>query len=186
MEDPMSRMTYAAALISALVVAGSAAAAQGAAAAAPKPGPEHQRLDYFAGTWKSDGEMKPGPFGPGGAMSGTVICEWFEGGFHLLCRSQGDGPMGETYALGIMGYNAASKRYTYYGIDNTGAGDPAYGRVSGATWVWEGEGLVGGQVMKSRYALKQLDADRYSWSWEVSGSSGAWTLVAQGTDTRQP
>jgi hypothetical protein len=73
MEDPMSRMTYAAALISALVVAGSAAAAQGAAAAAPKPGPEQQRLDYVAGTWKSDGGMEPGRFGPGGAMSGTEI-----------------------------------------------------------------------------------------------------------------
>ena len=30
----------------------------------PKPGPEHQRLAYFVGKWKAEGEMKPGPWDP--------------------------------------------------------------------------------------------------------------------------
>ena len=25
----------------------------------PKPGPEHQRLHYYVGEWKSEGAMKP-------------------------------------------------------------------------------------------------------------------------------
>ena len=36
------------------------------AAQAPKPGPEHARLGYFVGKWKTEGEAKPGPMGPGG------------------------------------------------------------------------------------------------------------------------
>ena len=33
---------------------------------APKPGPEHKRMAYFAGNWTVEGEMKASPFGPGG------------------------------------------------------------------------------------------------------------------------
>ena len=29
----------------------------------PKPGPEHQRLAFFAGEWKTTGETKETPFG---------------------------------------------------------------------------------------------------------------------------
>ena len=45
----------------------SSAAAPAAAQAAPaqKPGPEHQRLGYFVGRWKAEGEVKPGPMGAG-------------------------------------------------------------------------------------------------------------------------
>ncbi len=31
----------------------------------PKPGPEHKKLDMFAGTWTLDGDMKPGADGSG-------------------------------------------------------------------------------------------------------------------------
>ena len=56
---------------------------------APKPSAEHQKLAYFVGTWTSTGEMKPSPFGPGGKMTSTETCEWFDGGFAVVCRSQG-------------------------------------------------------------------------------------------------
>jgi len=41
----------------------------------PKPGPEHQKLAYFAGKWSSEGDVKPGPFGPGGKVTFTETCE---------------------------------------------------------------------------------------------------------------
>lgn len=88
------------------------------------------------------------------------------------------------HSLGILGYNGERKRYTYYGIDNTGSGDPAYGDLAGDTWNWEGESLMGGQTVKVRYVIKQLSADSYSWKWDVSVAGGPWTLVGEGTDTR--
>ncbi|MGH7675073.1 MAG: DUF1579 family protein [Gemmatimonadales bacterium] len=150
----------------------------------PTPGPEQQKLAYFAGRWTSTGEMKPGPMGSGGKMTGTTNCEWFAGKLHLVCRGEGTGPGGPMQSLGIMGYNGERKRYTYYGIDNTGSGDPAYGQLTGDTWTWEGESLMGGKAVKQRYTIKQLSADSYNWKWEMAMGTGAWTLVGGGTDTR--
>src|SRR5262245_41522933 len=39
---------------------------QPATAQHAKPGPEVQRLAYYLGTWKGEGEAKSGPFGPAG------------------------------------------------------------------------------------------------------------------------
>ncbi|HYT05759.1 MAG TPA: DUF1579 family protein [Gemmatimonadales bacterium] len=152
---------------------------------APKPGPEHQKLDYFAGRWHEVAEVKPGPMGPGGKMAGTSTCEWFAGGFYLVCRSDGSGPAGEMRGLGIMGYSTERTHYTYYGIDNSGmGGDPAYGELRGDTWDWHGESLMGGKTVKGHYVIKQVSPDSYTWKWEISMGGGPWTVVAEGTDTR--
>lgn len=147
---------------------------------APKPGPEQQKLAYFAGRWNGTGEMKPGPMGPGGRMTGTSNCDWFPGGFYLTCRSNGTSPSGPAHSLGIMGYSSERKRYTFYGIDNSGMGaEPWYGVLTGDTWNWEGEALMGGQTIKGRYVIKQVSPDKYTWTWEMGGA-----LVAEGTETR--
>ena len=60
----------------------------------PKPGPEVKDLDYNVGTWKVEGEAKPfGPM-PGGKFTSTEKCEWYSGGFFVMCHSEGTGPMG--------------------------------------------------------------------------------------------
>ena len=75
-----------------VISAAGASVVAAQAPAAPKPGPEHARLAYFVGKWKTEGEMKPGPMGPGGKMSGTDTCEWYDGHFSVVCRSEGTGP----------------------------------------------------------------------------------------------
>jgi hypothetical protein len=151
----------------------------------PKPGPEHQKLAYFAGRWKSVGEMKPGPMGPGGRMTATTTCEWFSGGFYLVCRGEGRSPAGPMHNLSILGYNTEHKRYTYYGIDNAGmGGDPAYGAIEGDTWTWEGEGVMGGQTVKARYVMKVVSPDSYTWTWNLSVAGGEWMTLGEGTETR--
>jgi len=155
------------------------------APAAPKPGPEQQKLAYFAGRWTEVGVVKPGPTGPGGPMNVTSNCEWFAGGFNLVCRSDGKGPSGETRSLGILGYSTERKRYTYFGIDNAGmGGDMSYGDLTGDTWVWEGESVMGGKPVKGHYTIKQVSPDSYTWKWEMSFAGAPWTLMAEGTDTR--
>ena len=49
----------------------------------PKPGPDHKKLDIFAGSWTLDGDMKPGSMGPGGKMTENEKCEWMDGDFFL-------------------------------------------------------------------------------------------------------
>ncbi|HEX9637557.1 MAG TPA: hypothetical protein VGB99_08495, partial [Acidobacteriota bacterium] len=70
---------YGAALVSILSLGMAAAQAQ-QTQQPPQPGPEHQRLGYFAGQWRFEGEMKEGPMGPGGPVTMSDRCEWFDGG----------------------------------------------------------------------------------------------------------
>src|ERR671936_650243 len=79
---------------------------------APKPGPEHQRLGYFVGKWTGEGEMKPGPMGPGGKMTSSDNCEWFDGHFAVICHSEGKSPMGSFKGIGILSYSPEEKAYT--------------------------------------------------------------------------
>jgi hypothetical protein len=60
-----------------LVVALAASAA--AQMEMPKPGPELKKLDYFAGTWTLEGDLKPSPMGPGGKMVETERNKWMQG-----------------------------------------------------------------------------------------------------------
>lgn len=123
---------------------------------APKPGPEHQKLAYFVGTWNSSGEMKASPFGPGGKMTMTERCEWFEGGFAVVCRSDGTTPMGPGKGLAIMGYNSQEKVYTYYAVDNSpmNMANVPRGTVQGDTWTYTDEAMMDGKKVKSRFILK--------------------------------
>ncbi|MBI4469230.1 MAG: DUF1579 family protein [Acidobacteria bacterium] len=77
-----------------------------------KPGEEQKRIGFFAGKWNFDGESKPSPMGPGGKFTGTENCEWFPGGFHLVCESDGTSPMGPMKGRSIMGYDPGEKTYT--------------------------------------------------------------------------
>jgi uncharacterized protein DUF1579 len=164
----------------------SAAGLQFAAAQAPKPSPEHARLGYFVGKWTSEGEMKPGPMGPGGKMRSSDSCEWFEGQFSVICRSEGTTPMGPTKNIGILGYSTEEKVYTYYGVDNsnmTMASVPR-GTVRGNTWTYSDESMMGGQKVKSRVTIKELSPTRYTFKIETQGSDGKWAPMMESTNTK--
>ena len=75
-----------------------------------KPGPEHKNLDYFNGTWTLAGDFKPGPFGPGGAMTETEHNTWMDGGFFLVSHIDfNGGAMGTGTGLSVMGYDPNTK-----------------------------------------------------------------------------
>jgi hypothetical protein len=150
----------------------------------PKPGPEQKNIGYFAGTWKNEGEMKPSPFGPGGKMSGTDTCTWFAGGFHLVCKSEGKGPMGPVKGMGVIGYNSEDKVYTYYGMDSTSMGGLSKGTKDGNTWTFTSEDKMGGKLIKSRYTIVEDSPTNYNFKWEVSEDGSTWNAVMMGKETK--
>jgi hypothetical protein len=168
-----------------LVVSSGLALAQ-APAEKPKPGPEHKRLGYFVGKWTLEGETKPNPFMPGGKMTSHDTCEWFEGGFAVVCRSEGKGPMGPTKGIGILGYSMEEKVYTYVGLDNSpmAMSTVPRGTVESGTWVYNDESKMGGKPVKSRYTMKEMPPSGYTFKWEVLGDDGAWQTVMDGKATR--
>jgi len=160
-----------------------------AAAQAPppmKPGPEHKRLEYFVGNWTGEGEMKPGPMGPGGKMTSTDSCEWFEGGFSVVCHSEGKSPMGPMKSIGILGYNPEEKVYTYYGVDNSGMtmSSVPHGTVQGNTWTYTDEGMMGGKKYKSRVTIKELSPTAYTFTMDMQGPDGKWAPMMESKMTK--
>lgn len=179
------RITYCSLAAAAAALLAAPALVAQAPPAPPKPAPEVQKLAYFAGRWSEVVDMKASPMGPGGRMTVSSSCEWFSGGFFLVCRSDGTGPAGATHGLGMLGYNTEKQRYTYYSIDNSGMNGPvAYGDVAGDTWTWAVEDMMGGQQVKSRFTIKQVSQDSYTWTWEMAMGSGPFAVMATGTDTR--
>lgn len=179
----MHRTFAVLALSAGLSFAGSEVAAQGAQA---KPGPEHQRLGFFVGRWATEGELKPGPMGPGGKFTGSDTCEWFEGGFSVICRSEGRMPSGPSKSLGILGYSPEEKVYTYYGVDNTAMTMVSVpkGTVKGDTWTFTDEGAMGGESFKTRVTIKQLSPTSQSFLMEMQGPDGKWVPVMESRGTK--
>src|SRR6478735_10953278 len=160
-----------------------------AAAQAPsqaKPGPEHERLGYFVGKWTGEGEIKPGPMGPGGKFTSSDDCAWFEGHFSVVCHSESKMPTGASKSIGILGYSGEEKVYTYYGVDNTNmtmASVPK-GTVHGNTWTYNDESMMGGKKVKTRVTIKELSPTSYSFLMEAQGPDGKWAPMMESTNTK--
>jgi hypothetical protein len=151
----------------------------------PKPGPEVQKMAYYVGTWKSEGEAKKASsFGPAGKFSSTDTCEWFVGGFHVVCRGEGTGPAGKRTALDILAYDAEAKAYTYYGISSLGENGGAKGSLTGSTWTWLWDGKAAGKPVKYRYTEVQVSPTAYTFKAEESVAGGPWTVIEEGKATK--
>jgi len=173
-----------AALVVVVLLGGALAMAQ-APAGPPKPGPEHKRLGFFVGKWTGAGEMKPGPMGPGGKMTWTETCQWFAGGFAIMCNTDFKGAMGDAKGHSIISYNAEEKTYVYFGIDSNGMVDTSKGNVQGKVWNWSGEGKMGGKPYKMRYSITEKSNDANTFKFEMSSDGGkTWALVMDGGATR--
>ena len=179
----MKRISSTLAVLAAISLAGAEVAA---AQAAPEPGPEHKKLGFFVGKWNVEGEMKPGPMGPGGKFTASDTCEWFEGKFSVICRSEGKMPTGSSRSLGILGYNTEEKAYTYYGVDNSNMAMASVprGTRQGDTWTYTDESTMGGEKVKSRVTIKEVSPTSYTFRMEFQGPDGKWIPVMESKNTK--
>jgi hypothetical protein len=183
----LDRLTLAAAVAFVATVALSIAPARSEGPPArPVPGPENKKLGFFVGTWNAEGDLKPSPFAPGGKMASHDTCEWFEGGFAVVCHYNGIGPMGSTQGIGILGYSAEEKAYTYYALDSGPMSRTTVpkGTEKDGTWVYEDESRMGGKPVKSRYTIQKTSPKSYSYKWEIEGGDGSWQTILMGKSTR--
>jgi hypothetical protein len=166
-----------------LLVPASVARAQ-APPAPPKPAPELKRLAYFEGAWTAEGEQKANPFGPAGRFTSRDTCEWIMDGFVLKCSSEGKDPLGSVKALGLMGWDAENKVYTYYGVDNRGMGIPGTGTVDGKTWTYTSTVKSKDRTIRSRWVIREASPAEYTFKWEMADEKGNWTTLAEGRETK--
>lgn len=152
---------------------------------APKPGPEHQRLGAFVGNWTFVGELKPGPMGAGGKMTGSDRIQWLPGNFFIERRFEGKGPMGEARGLEIMGYDSAKKAYTYSFFDSTGMMSSGTMTVSGNTWTASGTSSMAGKTMQERCSLTfGAGSTSLNIKCDISADGKKFTPMFEGTATK--
>jgi len=168
-------------VISILLFAGAAFAQMGM----PKPGPEHQKLNYFVGNWTSEGDMKPGPMGPGGKVTVSEDTQWMEGGFFVVIHSTFKSvAMGNGSGIAFMGYDPQEKVYSYDEFNSWGEANHSKGTVEGDTWTWISDIKAGPQTMKGRFTMKILSPTSYTYKFEMSADGTKWDLVMDGKDTK--
>ena len=150
----------------------------------PKPGPEHEALGFFAGKWRFEGEAKEGPMGPAGKITFTESCEWFEGGFALLCRSEGMSPMGPTSAFAISSYDMGQKAYTYYGVEANLPPFMATGQREGKVWRYNAESKMGEMTVMTRVTITETSSTSYTFEMETSTDGSTWMPVMEGKSAK--
>ena len=153
----------------------------------PAPGPEVKKLGYFAGTWKSDGELKPGPMGPGGKFTEVIHSEWMSGGFFLVEHTDATfAGMGKIVEVAYLGYDPRDKSYSYDAFNSVGEAEHAKGSVEGDTWTWSST-LAGpdGKPMKGRFTITIASPTSYTYKFEVAPESGGnYTSILEGKATK--
>jgi hypothetical protein len=151
----------------------------------PTPGPEHKKLDMFAGSWTLDGDIKPGPMGPGGKMVENEKCEWMEGGFFVVCHSDFKGASMSGTGLSLMGYSTDDKAYTYREFNSYGEFEDSKGSLDGDTWTWLGDEKMGGSTIKGRFTMKVTSPTSYNFKYEMSQDGTNWNTVVDGKATKK-
>lgn len=146
----------------------------------PKPGPELKKIDYFAGTWTLEGDINPGPMGPGGKVTENEKCEWMDGDFFLVCKVDFKSSMGSGSGMSIMGYSTDDKTYTYREFNSWGEFTDSKGSVDGDTWTWTSDEKMNGATMKSRFIMKTLSPTTYNFTFDMSPDGTKWTNVMNG------
>jgi hypothetical protein len=146
----------------------------------PKPGPEHKNLAYFVGNWKTTGDLKPGPMGPGGKFTGADHIEWMAGGFFLVSHTQGTSSMGNWTGLAIYGYDTAKKVYTYDEFNSNGEVVHATGTFDGKVWAWSSEMTMGANTVKTHFILTETSPTAYTYKFEMSQDGANWATVMDG------
>jgi hypothetical protein len=151
---------------------------------ARSPGPDVKKLDYFAGSWKSEGDLKAGPYTSGGKFSGTGHYEWMPGGFFLLSYTDEVSPLGKGTGLAIFGYDRNERVYTYQAYNSRGEAEQAKGVLEGDTWTWSNEQKMGGAVIRGRYTIKTLSPTTYNFKFEMAPEGGPWSTIVEGKATK--
>ncbi|HEX3429845.1 MAG TPA: hypothetical protein VHT03_03080 [Rhizomicrobium sp.] len=151
---------------------------------APKLGPEVQKLGYYVGTWVGQGESRGGPLGPAGKLSSRMTCDWFIGGYQVICRGEETGPTGTRGFLNILSYDEKARTYTEYAISSLGDSeyDPG-GSLVGNRLTYLVHQEIDGKPVKFRYMEMHASPVLMTYRAEAARGGSPWRVIAEGKIT---
>ena len=167
-----------------LLVLCSATAMQ-AQTPAPKPDPELQKLHVWVGHWTSEMELKAGPWGPGGKITGEYTGQMILGGFFYQGRWTQKGALGEGRGLEIEGYDPVNKNFVSSWYESDGSTFSGVLTVSKNTYAWAGKLVLAGKPyqVKDTFVLAP-DLMSATVQSEVSVDGKTWTPFTEGKYTK--
>jgi Protein of unknown function (DUF1579) len=166
-----------------IVLAGSAVAQMGGS-----PGPEVKKLDYFVGTWTTEGMIAQGPWGAGGKFTGSGTTEWMPGNFFVQTHSEAQMPAelgGESKSFMIMGYDTQQGSYTSDRYSSLGQHESSKGTLSSDTWTWTSSANYGGMEIQQKLTIKTLSPTSYTMKFEISMDGKTWSTFMDGKATKK-
>jgi hypothetical protein len=106
---------------------------------APQPGPGHARLEVFIGKWINEGETMATADADTARIVTSDVYEWIPGGFAVLHTAYGRIGDLDVGGVEILGYDAASGKYTSHFFDSQGHVTVDELTCSDGKWIWTGE-----------------------------------------------
>ena len=147
-----------------------------------KPGPEEKRMEYFVGTWKTEGEIKPNEFVPAGKSVTTETFTLGTGGFYTVVDRPEGGQLPRTQ--GITAYDSHAKVYKTFYANSAGLVGTGTATVDGSTWTWMLEDKWFGKVVKGRTTVTLKSASQFTVKYEMLEANGSYVTMTEGTATK--
>lgn len=161
--------------LSALPLIFLAASAQSQGSQAPEPPSGVAPLGYYVGSWQGHGEIG------GEKLASSFTCEWFSGGFQVICRGNESGPSGKRAFINIKSFDETGKSYSEYSASSMGETEyDRGGTLSGNTLVYLIDQDLGGKPARIRYTETRLSADVMTYRAEASIDGAPWKDMARG------
>ena len=151
----------------------------------PKPAAEMSQLASMDGSWTCDGKSFESPMGPAGTMKSTAQISKDLGGHFQTGHIKGTGSGMAFEGRFHTTYDAAKKQFVMLWVDNMGAwAQNTSSGWKGDVMVFEGEGHMAGQTMKSRDTFTKSGAKSMKHTWEVE-ANGKWMPAGEETCTKK-
>ena len=154
----------------AILLSVSASAGQATAAQNPPPcaQPEQKEFDFWVGDWdltwpgSKPGEIAHGTNTIKRVMDGCVVAESFSGGDSIPLRG-----------MSVSAFDARTHRWKQTWVDNQGAYLDFTGEFRDGKMILGREAVrPNGAHVLQRMVYKNIAADEFDWSWELSKDNG--------------
>jgi hypothetical protein len=142
----------------------------------PQRTPEHDKLNFMAGTWKTREVHAPAPWAPqGGTGEGQATFRWTLGNLFLIQEYRSKGSMGMTFeGHGLMTFDANAKRYTSWWFDSMSAGGmQQFGHLEGKDLIFQGECDSPMGTMKMKMVTRPVSATEFTFTMDMD-QGGKW------------
>jgi hypothetical protein len=149
----------------------------------PKPGPEHERLAKFAGTWNGEEKMHPSPWDPkGGVASASIVNRVACDGFYVVGDYEQERHGVVTFrGHSVWGFDPKSQEVVLHWFDSMGMGDDVFrGKFRGEVLTLECRNPMGHHRLSYDFSEKDTLRSRM----ESTQDGKEWNAMFDGVHHR--